>query len=144
MPGITAAVACAAAARVPLTHRDLSSSVTFVAGHEAPAKAVSGVEWTRLPRGGAIAVYMGVSRIRGLSRDLANAGLSPDTPFAVVENGTRRGERIVRGTLAGLAEAVESAGIRSPAILFVGRAAAAAIACGVREERNDGPVAQSV
>ncbi len=144
VPGITAAAGCAAAARVPLTHRDLSSSVTFVAGHEAPAKAGPRLDWTRLPRDGTIAVYMGVSRIRGLARDLAGTGLSPDTPFAIVENGTRRGERIVRGTLAGLAETVEGAGVRSPAILFVGRAAAAAIVRGADEEGEHGPVAKSV
>ncbi len=144
VPGITAAIGCAAAARVPLTHRGLSSSVTFVAGHEAPAKAGPAVDWTRLPREGTIAVYMGVSRIRGLARDLATAGLSPDTPFVVVENGTRRGQRIVRGTLAGLAEAVEGAGVRSPAVLFVGKAAAAAIGCGPKEKSDDGPVAQSL
>ena len=144
VPGITAAVGCAAAARVPLTHRDLSSSVTFVAGHEADDKDGSAVDWTRLPRDGTIAVYMGVARIRGLARDLAKAGLSPDTPFVVVENGTRRGERIVRGTLARLPQIVEGAGVRSPAVLFVGYAAAAAIARGANEEAKDGPVAQSV
>ncbi len=148
VPGITAAVGCAASAGVPLTRRDLSSSVTLVAGHEADRGTGPGVDWTRLPRDGTIAVYMGVSRIRGLSRDLAKAGLAADTPFVIVENGTRRGERIVRGTLAGLAEAVEGAGVRSPAVLFVGRSAAAAIA-GVgkddaKEESIDGPVSKGV
>ncbi|HEY6097512.1 MAG TPA: uroporphyrinogen-III C-methyltransferase [Candidatus Deferrimicrobium sp.] len=143
VPGITAAVGCAAAARVPLTHRDLASSVTFVAGHESDGKAGSAVDWKRLPPGGTIAVYMGVSRIRGVARDLAKAGLPPDTPFVIVENGTRRGERIVRGTLAGLPEAAENAGVRSPAVLFVGKAAAA-IVRGEKEERERGPVAESV
>ena len=144
VPGITAAVGCAAAAGVPLTQRGLASSVTFVAGHEADDKAGPAVDWDRLPRDGTLAVYMGVSRIRGLARDLAKAGLSPDTPFVIVENGTRRGERIVRGTLARLPEVVEGAGVRSPAVLFVGYAAAAAIARGTNEEAKDGPVAQSV
>ncbi|MGE5663362.1 MAG: uroporphyrinogen-III C-methyltransferase [Deltaproteobacteria bacterium] len=146
VPGITAAVGCAAAAGVPLTHRDLASSVTFVAGHESDGKAETAVAWDRLPRGGTIAVYMGVSRIAGVARDLATAGLASDTPFVIVENGTRRGERIVRGTLAGLAEAAESAGVRSPAILFVGKAAAAATVGGAntREENEDGSDAKSV
>ncbi len=144
VPGITAAAGCAAAARVPLTHRDLSSSITFVAGHEADGKAASAVDWNRLPPGGTVAVYMGVSRIRGVARDLARAGLPPGTPFVIVENGTRGGERIVRGTLAGLPEAVENAGVRSPAILFVGKAAAAGIVRGPKEEGADGSVAESV
>ncbi len=146
VPGITAAVGCAAAAGVPLTHRTLSSSITFVAGHEAEAKGATAVDWERLPRTGTLAVYMGVSRVRGLSRDLAKAGLAPETPFAIVENGTRPGQRIVRGTLAGLADAVESAGVRSPAVLFVGYAAAG-IACDAayaKEEKDHGPVAQGV
>ncbi len=146
VPGITAALACAAAARVPLTRRGVASSVTLVAGHEAPAKAGGEVAWAQLPRGGTIAVYMGVARIRGLSRDLAKAGFPPETPFAAVENGTRPGQRIVRGILDRLAEVVEGAGIRSPAVLFVGNAAAS-IACSAveaKEEKNHGPVAQGV
>ncbi len=144
VPGITAAVGCAAAACLPLTHRELASSVTFVAGHESDDKADTAVEWNRLPPGGTIAVYMGVSRIRSVARDLAKAGLPPDTPFVIVENGTRRDQRIIRGTLAGLPEAAENAGVRSPAVLFVGRAAAAAIVRGAKEETEDGPVAESV
>jgi uroporphyrin-III C-methyltransferase/precorrin-2 dehydrogenase/sirohydrochlorin ferrochelatase len=58
VPGITAAAGCAAAAGVPLTHRGLSSSVTFVAGHEAGDKGESGVDWNRLPKGGTLAIYM--------------------------------------------------------------------------------------
>ncbi|MGE5189071.1 MAG: uroporphyrinogen-III C-methyltransferase [Gemmatimonadota bacterium] len=144
VPGITAAVGCAAAAGVPLTHRDLASSVTLVAGHESDGKARSAVEWRRLPRGGTIAVYMGVSRIRAVARDLARAGLPPETPFVIVENGTRRGERIVRGTLAGLPDAAGRAGIRSPAVLFVGKAAAAATVRGTEKERVDGLASQGV
>ncbi len=144
VPGITAAIGCAAAARIPLTHRGFSSSVTLVAGHEASAKAGPVVDWPRLPRNGTIAVYMGVSRIRSVARDLSACGFPPDTPCVVVENGTRRGERIVRGTLSGLPETVEGAGVRSPAILFVGKAAAAAIVRGADEEGDHGPVAKSV
>lgn len=144
VPGITAAAGCAASARIPLTHRGLSSSVTFVAGHEADGKAAPAVAWDRLPAGGTIAVYMGVSRIRGVARDLARAGLSPHTPILIVENGTRPGERIIAGTLAGLPEAAERAGIRSPAILFAGKAAAAAIVRNTKEDSDHGSVAQGV
>jgi uroporphyrin-III C-methyltransferase/precorrin-2 dehydrogenase/sirohydrochlorin ferrochelatase len=87
---------------------------------------------------------MGVSRVREVARDLAKAGISPGTPFVIVENGTRRGERIVRGTLAGLPGAAECAGVRSPAILFVGKAAAAATVRGADEERPDGSAAKGI
>ena len=149
VPGITAALGCAAAAGVPLTHRDLASTVTLLTGHEADDKARNAIDWTRLPANGTLAVYMGVARVRELARDLVEkGGFSPDTPFALVENGTRRGQRVLRGRLADLSRLVEEAGIRSPALLFVGKTAEYALA-GRRdqeniEERNDGPVAQSV
>jgi len=149
VPGITAAVGCAAAAGIPMTHRDVSSSVTFLAGHEADGKGGTGIDWNRLPADGTIAVYMGVARAEGLARDLMEkANLPADTPVAVVENGTLRTQRVFRGRLAGLSRLVKEAGVRSPALLFVGKTVACALA--VRpsreniEERNDGPVAKSV
>ena len=146
VPGITAAVGCAAAAGIPLTHRGLASSATLLAGHEADGKGESAIDWSRLPKDGTLAVYMGVTRIEGLARDLMeNAGFAADTPFAVVENGTRRGQRVLRGTLSGLARRVKEAGIRSPAMLFVGKAAACAFSRLQEgkniEEKSDGSVA---
>jgi uroporphyrin-III C-methyltransferase/precorrin-2 dehydrogenase/sirohydrochlorin ferrochelatase len=149
VPGITAAAGCAAAAGIPLTHRDLSSSVTLLAGHESDGKRDTAIDWKRLPAGGTLAVYMGVARAKELARDLVGkAGFPADTPFAAVENGTRRNQRVLRGRLADLPRLASVAGIRSPALLFVGKTAALALA-GDRdkenpEERNDGPVAQSV
>jgi uroporphyrin-III C-methyltransferase / precorrin-2 dehydrogenase / sirohydrochlorin ferrochelatase len=144
VPGITAAIGCAAAANLPLTRRDLASSITFIAGHEAEGKDGSAVDWSRLPVGGTIAVYMGVAQIGAIARGLAQGGFPPDTPFAVVENGTRRNQRIIRGTLADLLRIAEKTGIRSPAVLFVGRSAAAAAAAETNQERDHGPVAQSI
>jgi uroporphyrin-III C-methyltransferase len=149
VPGITASVGCAAAAGIPLTHRRLSSSVTLLAGHEADGKGQPAIDWTRLPAGGTLAVYMGVARMEGLARDLVEkAGFSADTPFAVVENGTRRGQRVLRGRLSDLPRRMEEAGIRSPAVLFVGKTAAQDLA-GTKdgeyfEEQNHGPVAQGI
>lgn len=149
VPGITAAAGCAAAAGIPMTHRDLSSSVTFLAGHEADGKDGTAIDWKRLPADGTIAVYMGVARAEGLARDLMEkANLPADTPVAVVENGTLRAQRVLRGRLAGLARLVKDAGVRSPALLFVGKTAACALAGRPNretiEERTDGPVAKSV
>lgn len=149
VPGITAAAGCAAAAGIPMTHRDVSSSVTFLAGHEADGKGGTEIDWKRLPADGTIAVYMGVGRVEGLARDLMEkANLPADTPVAVVENGTLRTQRVLRGRLEGLARLVKEAGVRSPALLFVGKTAACALAghSGKEniEERNDGPVAESL
>jgi uroporphyrin-III C-methyltransferase/precorrin-2 dehydrogenase/sirohydrochlorin ferrochelatase len=123
VPGITAAMGCAAAAALPLTHRERSSSVTFVAGHETDEKGKSAVDWSRLPKDGTLAVYMGVGRVAAIAEELAGAGFSPDTPFAIVENGSRPEQRVVRGILSDLPRIPEEYDVRSPAILFVGRTA---------------------
>jgi uroporphyrin-III C-methyltransferase / precorrin-2 dehydrogenase / sirohydrochlorin ferrochelatase len=140
VPGITAALGCAAAAVIPLTHRERSSSVTFVAGHETGEKGGNAVNWNLLPKDGTLVIYMGVGRVAAIAEELAGAGFSPDTPFAVVENGSRAEQRVVRGELSGLSRIVDS-GIRSPAILFVGRTAAV-LPYEIAGERSDGPVAQ--
>ncbi|MCL5883944.1 MAG: uroporphyrinogen-III C-methyltransferase [Deltaproteobacteria bacterium] len=143
VPGITAAMGCAAAAAVPLTHRDRSSSVTFIAGHEADEKGGSAVDWSLLPKDGTLAIYMGVGRVAAIARELAGAGFPPETPFAIVENGSRPEQRVVRGILSGLSRIALDSGIRSPAILFVGRTAAL-FPCENTEEISDEPVAQGV
>ena len=143
VPGITAAAGCAAAAGVPLTHRDLASSVTFVAGHEKEEKAESAVEWQRLPKDGTLAIYMGVARAEAIARELLAAGFGETTPFAAVENGTRAQQRILRGELKDLSRISAESGVRSPAVLFIGRTAAAA-AVESRKEMHDEPVAKSV
>ena len=124
VPGITAAMGCAAAAAIPLTHRGRSSSVTFVAGHETDEKGGSAVAWNLLPKDGTLAIYMGVGRVAAIADDLAGAEFLPDTPFAIVENGNRPEQRVVRGILSDLSRIALDSGIRSPAILFVGRTAA--------------------
>jgi uroporphyrin-III C-methyltransferase / precorrin-2 dehydrogenase / sirohydrochlorin ferrochelatase len=143
VPGITAAMGCAATAVLPLTHRDRSSSVTFVAGHETDEKGISSIDWGLLPKDGTLAVYMGVGRVAAIADELAGAGFSPDTPFAIVENGSRPEQRIVRGTLSGLSRIARDSGIGSPAILFVGRTAALS-PYETAEERSDERVAQGV
>ncbi|HEY5460269.1 MAG TPA: SAM-dependent methyltransferase, partial [Deferrimonas sp.] len=124
VPGITAAMGCAAAAVLPLTHRDRSSSVTFVAGHETDEKGGSAVDWSLLPKDGTLAIYMGVGRVAAIAGELAGAGFPLDTPFAFVENGSRPEQRVVRGILSGLSRIALDSRFRSPAILFVGRTAA--------------------
>lgn len=143
VPGITAAMGCAAAAAIPLTHRERSSSVTFVAGHETDEKGGSAVDWSLLPKDGTLAVYMGVGRMAAIAKELAGTGFTPDTPFAIVENGNRPGQRVVRGALSDLSRIALDSGFRSPAILFVGRTAALS-PYEKTEEVSDEPVAQGV
>lgn len=143
VPGITAAMGCAAAAGIPLTHRERSSSVTFVAGHETDEKGGSAVNWSLLPKDGTLAIYMGVARVAAVARELAGAGFPLDTPFAIVENGSRPEQRVVRGTLSDLSRIAVESGVRSPAILFVGRTAAS-LPYENTVETSDEPVAQGV
>ena len=141
VPGITAALGCAAAAVLPLTQRERSSSITFVAGHETDEKGESAVDWGLMPRGGTLAIYMGVGRVVAIAKELAGAEFSPDTPFAIVENGNRPEQRIFRGNLSDLPRIAAESAVRSPAILFVGRSAAA-LPFENTEETSDERVAQ--
>jgi siroheme synthase len=142
VPGITAAVGCAAAANLPLTHRNMSSCVTFVAGNEAEEKGCSPVDWKHIPQDGTVAIYMGVTRVSGVTRDLLQAGFPPNTPFAIVENGTRKDQRVIRGRLADLSLLAEKKEVRSPAMLFIGKSVEAMEAIGMGSDRaEDGTVA---
>jgi len=123
VPGITAAIGCAAAARIPLTHREFATGVTLVTGHRAESTAGDepDTDWAALARGSqTLAIYMGARRLPDICRDLIRGGRAPTTPAAIIENGTTADERIVGGTLADIAARAESARVRPPALLIVG------------------------
>lgn len=124
VPGISAAMGCGASAEVPLTHRGLSQSVTFVTA-EAGGGGAPDTNWHALAQlGGTIVVYMGVRRAGDVSRSLMDAGLEGSTPIAVISNGTLSSERIIRSDLHHLGEA--AAQIAAPAVLIIGDVAAKA------------------
>lgn len=127
IPGVTSGLAAPAAAGIPVTHRQLASTVTLVTGHEDPTKPASAVDYAALARlaaaGGTLCLYMGAGRLRAITEALIAQGLAPDTPAAVVQWGTLPGQRSVRERLGGLADAVEQAGLGSPAIIVVGAVA---------------------
>ena len=123
VPGMTAALACAASAGIPLTHRDHAQAVTFVTAQARPG----GVEadWTRLAAPNhTLAIYMGTDRAEETALRLMAAGRSGATPAAVVENGGRPDERVLTGRLDGLGALVRGANLTGPALLFVGETAA--------------------
>jgi uroporphyrin-III C-methyltransferase/precorrin-2 dehydrogenase/sirohydrochlorin ferrochelatase len=123
VPGITAAAACAASAGIPLTHRNLSQSVVFVAAHGKGS--VDRLDWQSLARDRqTLAFYMAVSRFPELMNKLIGHGRPADTPIAIVERGTMPDQRIVRGRLGQLVLLAESQRITAPAILIVGEVAA--------------------
>jgi len=125
VPGITSPVAAPAVAGIPVTHRDHSSSVTFVTGHEDPTKPESAVDWDALAAtGGTLVVLMGVGKLPEYTAALRDAGLDAETPVALVERGTRPGQQVAVGTLDTIVEVRDREGIEPPAVTVVGEVAA--------------------
>ena len=125
VPGVTAALACAAHAGVPLTHRGHAQSVRFVTAH--CRDSLDTLDWRALAQERqTLAVYMGVASLESLREQLLAHGRAPSTPFALVENGTRADQRVVTGTLANLPERAAAHEVRSPALLILGEVAALA------------------
>ena len=125
-PGVTAAVGCAAAAGMPLTHRDHAQAVTFVTGH-AKNDGEPDLDWNALAAiGHTLVVYMGVAKADAISGKLIENGASPTTPVAVIEKGTTADEKIIKGRLSDLGVIVRAGGIKGPALLVIGDVAAKA------------------
>lgn len=119
IPGVTAAVGCASYSGIPLTHRDHAQGCMFVTGHEKDGKL--NLNWKSLiqPRQ-TVVVYMGLSSMAAITKGFIANGADPATPAAVIENGTRAGQRVITGTLESLSEQTAVAGIKSPALIIIG------------------------
>jgi uroporphyrin-III C-methyltransferase/precorrin-2 dehydrogenase/sirohydrochlorin ferrochelatase len=123
-PGVTAATGCAAAANMALTHRDHAQAVTFVTGH-AKGEADPALDWSALAAlKHTLVVYMGVAKAEKISTQLIEHGRGRETPVAVIENGTRDTQKIVKGALGDLGRIIEAGGIKGPALLVIGEVAA--------------------
>lgn len=121
VPGVTSALAVPAYAGIPVTHRQLSSSVAIATGHEDPTKPDSAIRWDRLSTAcDTLVLLMGVNTLPETVRQLIRHGRRRSTPCAVVEWGTWPRQRTVVGTLSTIAERVRRAGIRPPAVTVVG------------------------
>ncbi|WP_225204821.1 uroporphyrinogen-III C-methyltransferase [Novosphingobium huizhouense] len=118
VPGISAAMGAAAAAQIPLTHRENASIVSFVAGQ---CKGLSEQNWAGLAGvGRTLVIYMGIATSEAIAEKLIADGLSPTMPLAVIENAARPTMRVLRGQLAGLAALVADNKVRSPALIVIG------------------------
>lgn len=125
VPGITAALACAAYAGIPLTHRDHAQSVRLITAHCRQDTLLE--DWPSLARDKqTLAFYMGVSQLEWLSEQLMSHGRSGDTPFAMVENGTRSNQRVLQGSLKNLAELARRHEMKAPSLLLIGEVTALA------------------
>ncbi len=120
VPGISSAIAVPAYAGIPVTHREVSSSFTVVTGHEDPRHA-SSVNWQALANiGGTLVFLMGVTKLSSITQQLVDNGLLPDTPAAIIQQGTVAQQKIATGSLATIAKLAEREHIQSPAIVVIG------------------------
>lgn len=120
VPGITAAVACAAYAGIPVTHRGIASGVQLVAGH-CRGKTPLELNWKSLAdRAQTLVFYMGLANLSEIRAGLTGAGRSGATPVAVVANGTQPGQRCLLTTLDRAPSDVATAGISPPAVVIIG------------------------
>jgi uroporphyrinogen III methyltransferase/synthase len=128
IPGITSGIAAPAYAGIPVTHRKVASTVTFVTGHEDPTKPDTAVDYRSLAgliaAGGTACFYMGIGQLPRIVSSLTGHGLSADTPAAIIQWGTRTKQRSVRGRLDAIERLIHEQGISSPAIILVGQVAA--------------------
>jgi len=125
VPGVTSAVAAAAYAGIPVTHRGVSTSVTVVTGSEDPSKGHTSTDWAALARtGGTLVALMGWATLPGIVETLTTNGMPSDTPAALVQWGTWSRQRTVTGQLANIVERGKQVGIGAPVIVVIGRVAA--------------------
>ena len=119
IPGVTAAVGCASYAGIPLTHRDHAQGCVFVTGHEKDG--VLNLNWNSLiqPRQ-TVVIYMGLTSLAAITDGFLANGAAATMPAAIIENGTRSGQRVITGTLKTLADQANEAEVKSPALIIVG------------------------
>lgn len=137
VPGITAGIAGPAYAGIPVTHRDFTSTVTFITGHQrdddttrlSPSDAqeeTSSVDYSALAKlGGTLVFYMGVKNLPEITRQLITSGMNVNTPAAVVRMATHPEQKTVIGTLETIAQVAQLAGIKAPAITIIGKVVSA-------------------
>jgi uroporphyrin-III C-methyltransferase len=121
VPGVTSGIAAPAYAGIPLTHRDYSSSVVFVTGHEAAGKYRPAIDWQRIALGAeTIVIYMGIHNLETIVTEFVTAGLAVDTPIALVRWGTRPEQEELIATLGTVVAVVADRQFQAPAIAIVG------------------------
>ncbi|MDF1854329.1 uroporphyrinogen-III C-methyltransferase [Pseudooceanicola sp.] len=122
IPGISAGIGGLAYAGIPVTHRDVNQSVTFVTGHDQTGDAPSSLDWQAIARGSqVIVIYMGMKHAARIADALLAAGRPADEPCAVVCSATTPEEKVLETTLGRLADDIARGGFEPPAILCVGR-----------------------
>ncbi|WP_079507454.1 uroporphyrinogen-III C-methyltransferase [Mesobacillus jeotgali] len=120
VPGITSGIAASAYAGIPVTHRTLSKSFAFITGHQAGDVAAEH-QWSHLAKAvDTICVYMGVSHLSTIVKQLIEFGKSPQTPIALIHWGTLSDQKSVVGTLETIEEKVRESEISNPSMIVIG------------------------
>lgn len=121
VPGVTAGFAAAAYAGIPLTHRDVTTSLALLTGHERPERQLSSLDWEKLATGlGTLIFYMGMTNLKMISEKLIAHGRPAETPVAVVQWATLPRQKTLTGRLDEIAALVAEAGIEPPAVIIIG------------------------
>lgn len=122
IPGISAGIGGLAYAGIPVTHRDVNQSVTFVTGHDQSGKTPGSLDWVSISRGSqVIVIYMGMKHIAQIAGHLLRAGRSPQEPVAVVTTATTDAQQVLETTLGGVVADIAKAELEPPAIICVGQ-----------------------
>lgn len=124
VPGVSSSISVPELAGIPVTHRDHASSVTFVTGHEKADRDRDRVDWRALVNGhGTIVVLMGLGNAGTISSELMAGGMDPDTPAAVITDGSMPTQRIRITTVRDLEQTISAEGLRPPGIMVIGTVA---------------------
>lgn len=124
-PGITAALGCAAHNGIPLTHRDFSSTITFITGHERPDRKEPEIDFSSYANAkGTLCIYMGIGQAERISSELIKGGLAGETSTAIIRWGTLARQQTWLTSVADLPQVIEKNSIKAPALLIIGEAAA--------------------
>ena len=122
IPGISAGIGGLAYAGIPVTHRDVNQSVTFLSGHDRTGLMPSAIDWDALGRGAQVIVmYMAIKHMPDICAKLIKSGRAPDEPVAIVQNATRPDMAVLETTLAKAPGDIVDSGIGAPSIVCIGR-----------------------
>ena len=121
VPGVTSGIAAPAYFGIPITHRKVGSSTTFIAGHEKASEGKNRLKWRNLAKtSGSIVIYMGLKNLESISQELISGGLQKETPVAIIYQGTLSEQKCFKATLENLHDKVAKEEIKSPSIIVIG------------------------
>lgn len=121
IPGISAGIGGLAYAGIPVTHRDVNQSVTFVTGHDQSGNTPGSLDWASISKGSqVIVIYMGMKHIAQIAAKLIAAGRPLSEPVAVVTTATTKDQRVLETTLATVVDDIAAATLEPPAIICIG------------------------